>query len=295
MSPMLLSSVPSPTLQALSSVTIDSDSTAIAARLSRDLSYGFGQTIPVQPMISGREWVIGEEAPHDGGFDPYSLATTSYLEVPASNHGLRKRQRSPNLSQDSHENRVSRSPVRRTSSARPHSKSRSRSRSVTRTAAHGDLSASTSSFVRTRGAKEINPMCRWALAMADSCYDGAVLAEFDALHELQSRNNRGSVRPRKRRSLSSERGNDISLNAQRRTMDAVYGGPPASDMIPITEESTQATRRALLSCRDLVRAEKSYEAVLLQLLHGKVCKFYPIRFSLLTLWHRPRLQHHHSC
>jgi hypothetical protein len=256
--------IPSPTLEALSNATIDSDSTAIAARLSRDLSYDFGP-VPVEPMISGKNWVIGEE--DDSAFDPYTLVVAPHLEVPTSVDGFRKRQRSPNSSQGSHGVRASRSPSRsRGVSPGPKSKSRSRSRSITRTGAHGEVPTDTS-FVRTRGAKEVNLMRRWALAMADSCYDGAVLAEFDA---LQRQSSRGSTRPRKRRSLSLERGKDDNFDAQRRTMDAVYGGPPVSDTIAITEEITQATRRALLSCRDLVRAEKSYQAVLLQLLYGKV-------------------------
>jgi hypothetical protein len=145
------------------------------------------------------------------------------------------------------------------------SKSRSRSRSCTRTAAHGDA---VGSFVRMRGVKEVNPMRRWTLAMADSCYDEAVLAEFDALHVHSSRGD--THRHRKRRSFGLDENLDTAVDPVRRTRDLVYGGPFSLQDVEVTEDLIQATRRALLSCRDLVRTEKSYQTLLLQLQYGKV-------------------------
>jgi hypothetical protein len=261
----------SPSLQVMSRLTLESDSsTAIAARLSCGYDLGLSlEPVPSEPMISGKGWIIGEEeSNHSDEFDPYALSESSHLAVPMSDDGHRKRRRSPNSSQGCHAPHASRSRSRsrgRAAMEAARSKSRSRSRSCTRTAAHGDA---VGSFVRMRGAKEVNPMRRWTLAMADSCYDEAVLAEFDALHVHSSRGD--THRHRKRRSFGLDENLDTAADPVRRTRDLVYGGPFSLQDVEVTEDLIQATRRALLSCRDLVRTEKSYQTLLLQLQYGKV-------------------------
>jgi hypothetical protein len=227
-----------------------------------------------------QQWTLIEKVPEHarGGFDPYADARPVNKGLLAAPGSPRKRRRSFSRSHDGHQTSASRSRSRGRGSkgASPvrGNKGKSRSRSRTRSRSRSAVREATGSFVRMRGSREDNPMRRWTLAMADSCYDGAVLAEFDALH----RHGPGSIkdrRPRKRRELAllDEQAEDDVEEMQQMRMDVVYGGPPSEDQHESNAESSQNARRALLSCRELVRAEKVYQTVLLQLLDGKVSVF----------------------
>jgi hypothetical protein len=99
------------------------------------------------------------------------------------------------------------------------------------------------------------------------CYDTAMLAEFDALPSLTD-------------ALGADVNEDTPAPAHedcaRRGGGLVYGGP-TSVFMPVglarRDADWQIACRALLSCRNIVRAEKTYRAVLLQLLDGEVSVF----------------------
>jgi hypothetical protein len=183
---------PTPSLAQLSALTLDTDSSgALAARLS--LGRAQREANGSGTMISDPAWVIGEDEREwdvegDGkAFDPYQLRRTpspvqqqeSPQAEPVTYAPVKEEERRARRGSRTH----SRSRSRGSRSPTHHVRGRSRSKSKSR-------SRTPDSRVALANASR-NPMRRWTLTMSDSCYDDAVLQEFDALRGPAMKEERG--------------------------------------------------------------------------------------------------------